>query len=69
MAMKNQKEAVAGPWAMLWKAMAVIAVILLMGMAFHQAAKSTTGRKSLHGGGAHRQHVQPRAITLCASPY
>jgi len=50
--MKNQKEAVAGPWAMLWKAMAVIAVILLMGMAFHQAAKSTTGRKSLHGGRA-----------------
>ena len=49
-AMKTQKEVVSGPWGMIWKTVACVSVVLLMGMAFHQAAKSSTGRKSLHGG-------------------
>lgn len=48
--MKVQKEMVTGPWGMIWKTVAGVSVVLLMAMAFHQAAKSQSGRKSLHGG-------------------
>ena len=39
-----------GPYGVIWKTVACVSVVLLLGMAFHQAAKSTSGRKALHGG-------------------
>jgi hypothetical protein len=64
--MKQQKEQVSGPWGMVWKTVASVSVILLMTMAFHQAAKSSTGRKALHGeAGAYKlRHSRPGGVRL-----
>ena len=46
----RQVDLTTGPWPHIWKTVASISVVLLIGLAMHQAVTSTSGRKDLAGG-------------------